>query len=515
MKGSNTINQKIGKATAWSSITEIVAKLISPIVNIILARLLAPEAFGLVATITMVISFAEVFTDAGFQKYIIQHEFKDEEALNKSTNVAFWTNFSLSIFVCIIIFIFRHNIATFVGNSELGNSISIASLLIIIVAFSSIQAARCKRDFDFKTLFFARIGSSLIPLIITIPLAVILKNYWALLIGNMASNLFTAIILTIKSKWKPSFFYDFKLFKEMFSFSAWTLLESISIWLTLNIGTFIVGNYLDDYYLGLYKTSIATINSYMSIITSAIIPVLFSGLSRYQNDEENFQKTYYTFQRIVAIFILPMGAGVFIFSDLVTKILLGSQWMEASGFIGLWGATSAIIVLFSNFASEAYRSKGNPKVSLFAQLSHLIFIVPAILISIDYGFQCLYITRSLIRVELVIFNFIVMRILYKFKFRDLLKNIFPMLISTLIMGLAGYGLEVISENILWQIVAVVICIVIYFVSLFLIFPKTRKEIFEMKAIKKMTNKLFKKRKSSKPIESEQSDIEKNMDEIKK
>ena len=89
MEMQKDISKQIGQATKWSSITEIAAKLISPIVNMVLARLLAPEAFGVVATITMVISFAEIFTDAGFQKYIIQHEFADDEELNKSTNVAF------------------------------------------------------------------------------------------------------------------------------------------------------------------------------------------------------------------------------------------------------------------------------------------------------------------------------------------------------------------------------------------------------------------------------------------
>ena len=87
-----------------------------------------------------------------------------------------------------------------------------------------------------------------------------------------------------------------------------------------------------------------------------------------------------------------------------------------------------------------------------------------------------------------------MRILYQFKFRDLLKNIFPMLSSTVIMGVIGYGLEMISENILWQIVAVAMCTVIYFVALFLLFPKVRKEVFDMQAMKKITNKLFKKSK---------------------
>jgi PST family polysaccharide transporter len=235
---SNNINQKVGKATAWSSITEIMAKLISPIVNMVLARLLVPEAFGVVATITMVISFAEVFTDAGFQKYLIQHDFKDEDELNKSTNVAFWTNLSVSTLACIIIFIFRHQIANLVGNPELGNSISLASILIIIAAFSSIQMARFKRDLDFKSLFVCRIISAFIPFFITIPLAFILKSYWALVIGTLSINLFNAVYLSVKSKWKFKAFYSFKLLKEMFSFAVWTLIETLVIWLTSNVDIF-------------------------------------------------------------------------------------------------------------------------------------------------------------------------------------------------------------------------------------------------------------------------------------
>ena len=221
--------------------------------------------------------------------------------------------------------------------------------------------ARYRRALDFKTLFFIRIITSLIPLVVTVPLAIILRNYWALLIGTFASQLCNAIALTAKSKWKPKFYYDFTLFKEMFAFTAWTLLESISIWLTTNIGVFIVGNYLTDYYLGVYKTSMSTVNAYMAIITSALTPVLFSALSRYQNDDENFRKTYYQFQRLTAVLVIPMGIGIYLYRDLVTRILLGSQWGEASGFIGLWGLTSAFTIVFSHFSSEVYRSKGNPR----------------------------------------------------------------------------------------------------------------------------------------------------------
>lgn len=485
------IEKKIGRATKWSGVTEIISKLISPIVNIFLARLLSPEAFGIAATITMVITFAEIFTDAGFQKYLIQHEFSDDDELNKNTNVAFITNLVLSIILCALIFIFRDNIATAVGSPGLGNSISIASVLIIVAAFSSIQMARFKRAFDFKTLFYARMGASVIPIVVTIPLAFILRNYWALIIGNFICQLFTAIILTVKSKWKPSLFYSLKILREMFSFSAWTLLESISIWLTTNIGIFVVGSQLNEYYLGIYKTSMSTVNSYMSIITAAITPVLFSALSRYQNDDIAFKKTYYSFQKLTAALVFPMGVGIFLYKDLVTSLLLGSQWSDASGFVGLWGLTSSFAIVFSYFSSEVYRSKGNPKISLFTQLIQLAFIIPTLLISVRYDFTTLYVSRSLVRIQAILTAIIIMKSIYKFKITDVFKNVLPMIISSVVMGGCGYGLQQVSDSLIWQIASIIICAIIYFTVLLGCFPSTRKAILENEKFKGIIQKINK------------------------
>ncbi len=146
-------SSKIVNATKWSSITEIAAKIVSPVTNMILARIISPEAFGVVATITMIMSFADMFTDAGFQKYLVQHEFKDENEKFENANVAFWTNLGISIFLWVIIIIFRDYISKLVGNPGLGNVIAIACVQLLLTSFSSIQMALYRRDFDFKTLF--------------------------------------------------------------------------------------------------------------------------------------------------------------------------------------------------------------------------------------------------------------------------------------------------------------------------------------------------------------------------
>ena len=93
---TENFNHQVIRAAKWSGVTEIIAKIVTPVSSIVLARLLTPDAFGVVATIVMVISFAELFTDAGFQKYLIQHEFKNLEDFGQSVNVAFWSNLIFS-----------------------------------------------------------------------------------------------------------------------------------------------------------------------------------------------------------------------------------------------------------------------------------------------------------------------------------------------------------------------------------------------------------------------------------
>jgi PST family polysaccharide transporter len=162
----------------------------------VLARLLTPDAFGVISTIHMIISFAEIFTDAGFQKYIVQHQFYDEQDQEESVNVAFWSNFTVSLFIWAIIALFCNPLAELVGNPGLGYVIVIACIAIPLASFSSIQMALYRRNLDFKTLFKVKIVGILIPLVITIPLALFLRSFWALLIGILAKDVANAFILT-------------------------------------------------------------------------------------------------------------------------------------------------------------------------------------------------------------------------------------------------------------------------------------------------------------------------------
>lgn len=468
---TSEVNKKTAIATRWSVFTELIAKLISPVTNMILARLLTPDAFGVIATIMMVISFADMFTDAGFQKYLIQHNFKTKEELDKSTCVAFWTNLVFSIFLWIVIFIFADKIAFLVGNKGLGNVIIIAAISLPLTSFSSIQMARYKKDFNFKTLFFVRVVGILIPIFITVPIAFFYRNYWALVIGTISGNLINAILLTKYSNWKPSFFYDFKILKNIFSFSWWVLMESISVWLTAYIGTFIIGSYFSSYYLGIYKTSITIVEQIVIIIVASTSAPLFSALSKLQNDMENFKDVYYKYMKAIGMIVIPMGVGIFLYKNFITLFLLGDQWKEATDFIGLWGVLSSFCLIFGTYNSGIYNAKGVPKLSFLAQILYLVVLIPVLYISSKYGFKVLYISRSLVRLEFVLVQSIITWIYFKMSPFKTLKEVFSSMICTCIMILGSLILKKISSNMGWDFISIIICIVLYFLSMYIFYKK--------------------------------------------
>lgn len=470
----NSIEKKMLNSTKWSTIGEIFSKLIAPVTNMILARLLIPSDFGIVASITMIISFSDIFTDAGFQKYLIQADIS-EEKFDKTANVAFWSNFILSISIWIIIYFSRYILASSIGLYDLANVLPIATITIIISSFTTIQIGIFRRNFRFKKLFIIRIIGAFIPLVITVPLAFIGFKYWSIVIGNIILSLVNAILFYFLSDWKPKFSYDKIIFRKMFSFSSWSLIEAISIWLTNWVDTFIISTRLNSKHLGIYRTGTTTVNGIMSIITGSTTPVLFSGLSKLKNDDEKFKEVFYRMQRYVAFIILPLGAGIYIFRSFATLIFLGKGWDGAELVIGNWALTSAIMIVFGNYCSEVYRAKGRPRLSFFAQMLHLAFLVPVIIIAINVNFETLVIARSWSRLQFVLIHFIFMKKYFNISFTSVIMNVKEIMIASVFMCLSGYVLINYNNSICYQLLWIIVCIITYVIML-LLQSKSREEI---------------------------------------
>ena len=466
------MDTKVVAAAKWSLITEVLAKLITPVTNIILAHILAPTAFGILATIMMVISFAEMLADAGFQKFLVQYEFESEDEKQKNVSVAFISNIVLAIVLWLIIIIWRDELAILVGNEGLGFPLAVMGVMLPLGAFSSIQMAMYRRSFNFKFLLSIRMITIITPLFISIPMALAGFDYWSLIAGLLAAHLFTAIALCVRQEKLISIYFSSTVFRKMFSFSAWSLAEAFSIWLTAWVDTFIISHFLDAYYLGLYKMPTAIVTTVMAIATSSMAPVLFSALSRHQHNQVEFEKTFLTFQKYMALFLVPLGVGMFVYQDFIVEILLGPQWKLAGIVLGSWALSSSLVTAISYLISEAFRAKGMPNISFLAQMAHLFVLIPVIYVCVQYDFTTFVYARSIVRVQMIAVLLYLLAIYVGMNAWLVIRNIKSYIIASAVVGTGSYVLLHLHNSMIWTIFCICISLMLYLVVLYL-FPTER------------------------------------------
>ena len=483
---------KVLSATKWSTITELLSKLVVPISSMILARLLAPQIFGIVASISTVTSFCEIFIDAGFQKYIIQRKVQSDEELKEIATIAFWTNLIISIVIFLIIWANSSKIAMLVGANGLALPVVVASLILPINAVMSIPNALLRRALNFKVLFFIRIITVVTPFIVTLPIAYRTHSYWALIIGNIVNAFFIACVTLIVAKWVPSWNFNFVKLKQMLSFSLWSMFEAFLIWI-INWGdVFIVTFFLSEYYLGIYKTSMNMMNSVLAIISASIPPVLLSSLSCIQDNKREFKALFYKFSYYTGILLIPLGIGLFIYRETICEILLGGNWMQGALLMGTWGLVSAISILFSTFSGCVYIAKGMPKVSAIIQLVQIVIIIPVVYYTVQINFDTLSYSRALVRIPGMIIHAIA---LWKLFYISVIHTVYLLkhvLFAAMVMALIGWGCTSLQLGLFFNILSIFICMFAYTL---IIFHKKETRTHLLYFIKQNVPSIFRPKKS--------------------
>lgn len=165
------------------------------------------------------------------------------------------------------------------------------------------------------------------------------------------------------------------------------MIDSFMIWLTAYAGTIIVSRSLDTYHLGVYRTGYTTITAYLGIIFTITQPVLFSALSRCQNDKNECDKIYAKYLKYVACLILPLGAGICVYHSLAINILLGNQWSDASIIVACTGISYPIAMLTGQFNSVYFRSQGRPFVAMTVQALYTGCMIMGMMLSVKESFE--------------------------------------------------------------------------------------------------------------------------------
>lgn len=471
-------SSSVAKASMWSFFGQLIVKVLPPLTNMILARIFVPEVFGIVTTVTMITSFADILTEGGFTRFLVRQQYSDENELKKDANVAFWTNLFISLSLWGLIIVFRNDLSDSLSSENISNVIVIACIQLPITSFSGIQNAIAQRKYDFRKIFFSQMISSIFNLIITLFLALTGMSFWAIIVGNICSYIIRAIVLSIRSTWQPRLYFSITRLKKMFAFSMWIYLEAIAVWFTSWADSFFVGSRLNSHDLGIYKNSQSMVNGVLSIPQYSITNVLLVTLSNDIGNHEKYQRDFFFAQRLMAYILFPIGFGILLYRDFAVRIVFGSGWEDATLIVGLWAFVSVFRIVYMSVTSAAYISSGKPRASFYLQIVDMVILIPTCIYGIKLGFVWFVIIRCIVRLAIIPINLLVLDKSCAIPVIDVIKNTTRPLMISLVMFVTGFLVKWILPNtvLLW-IIGVIICMVIYFIAFYLVSRKDFQMMF--------------------------------------
>lgn len=362
----------VGHAFKWAFLSELAAKAIQPIVFIVLARILSPQDFGVIAAASMVIAFSQIFWEAGMANALIQRQ----SEIEASANVAFWINIALGVLFSVLLYIFADQIALLFSHDERVNEVlKVMTLQIILGALASVQTALLRKDMAFKKLFWVRFVSVSLPGIISISLAWYGWGVWALVIGTLIGQLAQVVMLWKLSQWKPKMRFSKALAKEISKFGAWVSVTGLVTWFYAWGDAFIISHYLGLYDLGLYRTGNQFSDLIFATIFSPILPVLYSHLSRLAGDTVTMSFLIENILKLIMWIAFPIGAFLFVFGGEIQKVLFGDQW-AGLGVVISYLSLRQCFAWISALNSEVYKALGKPQYELIILLASLLIYVP-------------------------------------------------------------------------------------------------------------------------------------------
>ena len=311
------------KGVAWSGIDKIANGGILFIANIILARLLSPKDFGLLAIIAIFIQVSQTFIDSGFTNALIQK--KDRSQTDYST--VFFFNLAISIGFYVVLFFCAPFIANFFDNDKLTSLTRVVGLNLIIGALVSVHKTRLTIELRFKIQAIISLISSIISAFVAIWLAYHGYGVWSLVALSIVSITLQVLLIYIIIKWKPSILFSKSAFKSLFSYSSKLLGASLIHLLYRNIYPIVIGKKFSSIELGYFNRADTFAMYAPYTISSVISRVAFPIFSRIQDDNTRLRNAYSKYIIFSSLIIFPIMIGLIALAKPFTLFLLTEKWL--------------------------------------------------------------------------------------------------------------------------------------------------------------------------------------------
>ncbi len=427
----------------WKFGERVSAQAVSFVVSLIIAKILEPSAYGLIAIMLVFITLADALVISGVGNSLIQK--KDCDELDFSS--VFYFNIVFSLVIYGVIFVLAPYIENWYGADYAGltPALRVLALRVPISAINNVQQAYVSRKMIFKKFFFATLGGTIGSAVVGIALAVLGYGVWALVFQNLFNVIVNTVVLWFTVKWRPKLQFSFTRLMGLLKF-GWKLMVGAIIEALYNdLRTILVGKVYTSEDLAFYNRGKQFPGLVIDNVNSAILGVMFPALCSIQDNKEEIKRLVKRTIKVSSYIITPLLIGLAVVSDRVVLILLNENWMPAVWFIRVF----CIIYLFqplSKPAQQIINATGRSGTTLALQIITKIVGVAGVIISIKYGVKAVAIAHLLTSVFGYLLDMYVGGRIVKYSLFEQLKDILPSVAFSIAMGGTAYGIGVLLNG---------------------------------------------------------------------
>ena len=453
-------NKKIIANFMWSFIERWGAQGVTLIVSLVLARILGPEVFGTLALVMVFTTILQVFVDSGLGTALIQK--KDVDDLDFSS--VFWFNLVSCLTLYLIMFFLAPIISSFYNRPELISIIRVLNLVLVVSGVKNIQQAYVSRNLLFKKFFFSTLSGTVIAATVGIIMAYKGFGVWALIAQHLFNTVIDTTILWITVKWRPQFVFSWSRFVTLFSYGSKMLVSSLIDTIYNQIRSLIIGKYYTSKDLAFYIKGEQFPNYAVQNINSSMNSVFFPVLSQKQDDISSLKRLTRKMICISSYIIWPMMIGLFVVADKFITIFLTNEWNDSIIFIRIL-CFSYLLQPLQTTNLSVIKALGKSDIHLTIEIIKKTIAIVIVMITASFGVKMIAIGSVVYSIIATIINSYPNKTLINYSYFEQIKDIFPSVWMSIVMGVITFSVGQIPVNIRISFLLQIITGVLSYISI--------------------------------------------------
>ncbi len=433
---SPSLTSRMASGAAWMMFFKVVDRCTGILSTAILARLLAPEDFGLIALAVSIIAVLEVMGAFGLDTALVQRVDATEEHFN-----TVWTfNVTFGLFLAAIIVALAWPMAKIYRDPRLATVMLLLGLQKAIQGFENVGVIAFRKelrfDQEFRYLVIKRLATTLL---VTLPLALIMRNYWALLGGVLTGTCIAVALSYVVHPFRPRL--SLARLGQLMSFSKWLYLTELVGTLRGRITNVIVGGWVGSAALGQLSMAGEIASMVTREIAAPVNRAVFPGYTHLKSDPSLLQSSYVKVTSVLILLIMPAGVGVCLLANPIVFTLLGNKWGAVVPLLQLL-AINGVLNVFLSTAYHVNLAVGMPRSTSLVLAAHGCISVPLLLWLVPiysiFGAALSTLIASIITAPL---NFFLLRKAIEFGRREIFAMFFRPTAAALIMAAGVFAIQ--------------------------------------------------------------------------